>query len=355
MKKELKTSKKIVVGLSGGVDSSVALILLKKQGFEPIAVTLDLPTWKNKLPSHQSARAVCKKLEIPYFIIDAQKEFQQKVIKYFTKELKNYHTPNPCLICNRNLKIALLWQLAKQMKIPYVATGHYAKIRFNKKTKLFELLKGKDKNKDQSYSLSFLKQDQLKHLVLPLGNYTKKEVYQIAKKEGFTSFEAIKQSQDFCFVSNQDLPAFLQKQITKKPGPILDLKGNILGQHQGLCFYTIGQRKGLNLANGPYYVVGFLKKKNSLLVSKHQKDLYKREAVLSPLNLIAGKIKQKRIKVAAKIRYRAKAASATLYLLSRNRAKIVFDKPQKAITPGQFCVFYQKDICLGNGIISSRV
>jgi len=367
--------------MSGGVDSSVALILLKKQGFEPIGVTLKLPIWENKnLPpvgrqnlvsrfarnklnacrdnvcctpvSIKIAQKICQKLQVPYFVIEAQKEFRKEVIAYFVQELKKYHTPNPCLICNRNLKFQLLIELAEKMKIPYVATGHYAKVEFNKKTGLYEFSKGKDKNKDQSYSLSFLTQKQLKYLIFPLGNYFKAEVYKIAKKEGFPYFEKIKQSQNFCFVSNKALPLFIQKEIGKNPGPIMDLKGNMLGTHQGLYFYTLGQRKGLNLANGPFYVIDFNIKKNTLIVSKNKKDLYKKEAMLSPLNLISGKITQKKLKVSAKIRSRSKSASANLYLLNKNKAKIVFNKPQKAITPGQFCVFYQGQKCLGGGIIS---
>jgi len=362
--------------MSGGVDSSVALILLKKQGFEPIGVTLKLPIWENKVnacrdnvcctpASIKIAQKICQKLKVPYFVIEAQKEFQKEVINYFVKELKKYHTPNPCLICNRNLKFQLLIKLADKMKIPYVATGHYAKIRLNKKTDLYELLKGKDKDKDQSYSLSFLTQKQLKHIILPLGNYTKAEVYKIAKKEGFPYFEKIKQSQNFCFVSNKALPFFIQKEIGTNPGPIINLKGNILGTHQGLYFYTIGQRKGLGLSGGPafakasagrpYYVVDFDKKLNKLIISKSKKDLYKKEMILSPLNFISGKINKKLIKISAKIRYGSKSASANLYLLNKNKAKIVFNKPQKAITPGQFCVFYQKDICLGNGVIKSKI
>ena len=356
MKQKVVTKRKIIVGMSGGMDSSVALILLKKQEFEPMGVTLKLPVWENKKPkSINIAQKICQKLKVPYFVINAQKEFKKEVINYFIKELKEYHTPNPCVICNRNLKFQLLIKLAEKMRIPFVATGHYAKIRLNKKTKLYELLKGKDKNKDQSYSLSFLAQKQLKHIILPLSDYTKEEVYKIAKKESLLYFEKIKQSQNFCFVSNQDLPLFIQKEIGTNPGPIINLKGNILGTHQGLYFYTIGQRKGLNLSNGPYYVKSFDISKNALIVTKNKKDLYKKEAILSPLNFISGKINKKSIKISAKIRYRSKSASANLNLLNKNKAKIVFEKPQKAITPGQFCVFYQKDICLGNGIISSRI
>jgi tRNA-specific 2-thiouridylase len=355
-------NKKVIVGMSGGVDSSVALMLLKKQGFEPIGITLKLPIWRNKLnacrnnvcctpESIEVTKIICHKLQVPYFVIDAQKEFQQQVMKYFVKELRKYHTPNPCLICNRDLKFSLLLQLAKKMKISYVATGHYARVKFNKKTSFYELLKGRDKNKDQSYSLSLLTQRQLKHIILPLGNYTKAEVYKIAKQEGFPFFEKIKQSQNFCFVSNRALPLFIKKEIGKKSGPIVDLKGNVLGTHQGLYFYTIGQRKGLKLSKGPYYVKEFDINRNVLIVTKNKKDLLKKEVLISNYHFISGQIPKKELRVKARIRSHQNLTSASLFPPKQGKMKILFDETQRAVTPGQFCVFYQKNTCLGGGVI----
>lgn len=358
--------------MSGGVDSSVALILLKKQGFEPIGVTLKLPAWENKINTHcnniccapesiKIAEAICKKLQVPYFVIDAQKEFQKKVIDYFVKELKKYRTPNPCIVCNRQLKFKLLLEVAKKIQAKYIATGHYARVRLNKKTNLYELLTGKDKNKDQSYSLSSLNQKQLAHIILPLGNYQKKEVYQIAKKEGFLYFEKKKESQNFCFVSNKALPMFITENIGKKSGKIIDTNGKILGQHPGLYFYTIGQRKGLNLPRGPYYVKGFNISKNILIVTKNKKELLQKEVWIANYHFISGQIPKKKIEVKARIRYRQKLTSASLFPPKQGKARIVFDKLQKAVTPGQFCVFYlpaqagQKDICLGNGVIKRKI
>lgn len=372
---QIKTKKgEIVVGMSGGVDSSMTLVLLKKQGWQPIGVSLKFAVWKDKnnlwreniccsTESFKIARSVCKKLKVPYYIFDVSKGFKKKVIDYFLFELKNNRTPNPCVICNRYLKFLRLFEWAKRHKIKYVATGHYARIREDTKTGKYELLRAKDKKRDQTYSLCFLPQKWLKYLIFPLGDYLKEEIFQLAKKHGFDFFLKRKQSQDFCFVSNKSMKCFLEKEVGRKIGLIKNIEGKILGEHQGLHFYTIGQRKGIKLPGGPYYVVRFDVSENILMVSKKKgRDKFsQKEILLSPYHLISEIPLKKKIRVKAKIRSQQPLSSATLFPAQGNIIKLIFDKPQRAITPGQYAVFYlpaktkeqinQKYICLGGGRI----
>ncbi|MBU1177510.1 tRNA 2-thiouridine(34) synthase MnmA [Patescibacteria group bacterium] len=357
-------NKKIVVGLSGGVDSSVSLLLLKKQGYEPIGVSLKYSSWKNKknllkeniccsTESFNIAKKVCHKLKVPYHIIDERVDFEKKVMGYFLSVLKKKKTPNPCLVCNRLVKFNKLFEFAKKNNIKYVATGHYAKVRKNKKTNLYELIKGKDSNKDQSYFLCLLKQNQLKNIIFPLGDYTKEEVYKIAKRNKFNFFSKIRQSQDLCFIDNKSIKDYLKKEIGIEPGDIVDNKGNVLGKHQGLHFYTIGQRKGINLPNGPWWVVKKDIKTNQLIVVNKENDsaLFNKKVIISNYYFISGKIPEKVIKVKAKIRFGQKGSSGKLCIKNSNTLELIFNKPQKAITPGQWAVFYQGNVCLGGGVI----
>ena len=344
---ELGKDKKIVVGMSGGIDSSIALILLKKQGWNPIGVSLNLPHSKQSL---KIAKSVCKKLNVPYYIVDVRKDFQKEVVDYFISEWKNLRTPNPCVVCNPNFKFKQLLQWAKKHKIQYVATGHYARLKLNNKTKKYELLKGKDRNKDQSYDLCLLPQKYLRHIIFPLGNYTKKRIYEIAREEGFKLLANKKESQDFCFIAGQSLCPFLKKEIGEKQGPILDLKGNVISKHQGLHFFTIGQRKGIKLSGGPYFVAGWDKNKNTLFVTKNKKTLYKKELSVFPYHLISGKKITKPISAQVRTRYQQKLLQACL-IPEKRKLKIILEESVFAPCPGQFAVFYQKDKCLGGGRI----
>ncbi|MFH1889978.1 MAG: tRNA 2-thiouridine(34) synthase MnmA [Candidatus Kuenenbacteria bacterium] len=363
-----KNKKKIVVGMSGGVDSSVALILLKKASWQPVGVSLKYAIWQDKenslrenvccsQESFDVAKKICEKLGVEHYVFDVSSEFKKEVIDYFMDELKNNKTPNPCVVCNPNLKFKKLFEWAEDRNIQYVATGHYAKTKCKKQltgNRECLLLKSKDKHKDQTYSLSFLPQKYLKHLVFPIGKYTKPQVYKIAKREGFDFFEKMKQSQDFCFVAGKSMSKFLSKVIGKKAGEIHDTYGNLLGKHQGLHFYTLGQRKGIKLAGGPWFVAGFDITKNILIVSKNENNLKAQQAILSPFHFISSKPLEKPLKVKAKIRYAHKAAKAVLYPAENGKLKIIFKKPQKSITPGQYAVFYKGKVCLGGGKIEKR-
>jgi len=356
-----KESRPIVVGMSGGVDSSMALVLLKEQGWNPVGVSLKYPVWEDPAnclrenvccskESFQIAASVCEKLGVPYHIFDVSREFKKEVIDYFLKRLRDHKTPNPCVMCNRHLKFKKLLEWAARHHIEHVATGHYARIRKNPKTRKFELLASRDTEKDQTYSLSFLSQDQLRHIVLPLGDHTKQEIYQMAGNHGFEIFLKRKQSQDFCFVSGNAMEPFLAKEIGRKEGEVRDDAGDAIGKHQGLHFYTVGQRKGLGFSGGPFFVIGSDVRNNVLKVTRDEKKLLSREVFLSPCNFFSGMPKRS-VRVKAKIRYRQAAAPGVLRPLPGNRAKIVFDKPQRAVTPGQFAVFYQRNVCLGAGEI----
>ena len=361
MKKPLK---KIVVGMSGGVDSSVALLLLKEQGWDPIGVSLKYAVWENKRnalkeniccskESFERAKSICEKIGADYHILDFSKEFKKNVIGYFKKLLQDKQTPNPCLICNQDLKFKKLFEFADKNKIEYTATGHY--VRIKKTGQDYQLLKAKDKNKDQSYFLCLLNQKQLKRLVFPLGDMLKSEVYQKAKNYGFDYFLKTKQSQDLCFVSGKSMQFFLEKEIGRKPGEIHDTQGNVLGQHQGLHFYTIGQRKGIEIAQGPWYVADFDRKNNVLIITKDSDDprFSKKEVIVASPHFISGHSNKKPLYLEAKIRYNQPLKKAVLHPPKGNISKLIFNQPQKAVTPGQWAVFYQKNACLGGGIIKN--
>lgn len=362
MKAQTFKGRKIVVGMSGGVDSSMSLLLLKKQGWQPIGVSLKLPVWQDKAnllreniccttQSLGIAKRICQELNVPYHIIDVRPEFKKQVIDYFVKELKNHRTPNPCIVCNQRLKFKELFRFAKKIGASHVATGHYARVRENKKTGLAELLVAKDKNKDQTYSLSFLPQKWLKKIVFPLGGYTKEKIYKLAKKEGFEFFLKKQESQDFCFVAGKSLGAFLKGRFGEKLGEVVDEQGRVLGRHRGLHFFTIGQRKGLGFSGGPYYVKEFDVSKNRLLVTKDPQKNTQKEIILSPFHLTSGQPLKKKRKVKVKTRYHQPLVEATLVPLSKGKLKLVLKKGLAMVTPGQFAVFYHGNICLGGGRI----
>jgi len=358
--------KKIICAMSGGVDSSVAAALLKRAGFDMIGVFMKFwsPTtsggglvggWNHCCSPEAEVRArkVAKILKIPFYVFNFEKEFKKRIVDYFLDGYKKGITPNPCVVCNKEIKFGLLLEKALALDADYVATGHYARkkeTRDNRQETRYKLLRAKDKDKDQSYFLWMLNQEQLNRILFPIGDLTRKEVENLAKKFKLPVLKA-KKSVEICFIQTT-INDFLKKYLKEKPGKIVDTQGKILGEHRGLWFYTIGQRKGIGLSGGPYFVLDKDLKKNFLIVTKNEEDLLKKELVAKNVNLISGKEPKLPLKVKAKIRYRTKFATA---ILSKNlEAKaynLKFFKPQRAITPGQSVVFYQGNEVLGGGII----
>ncbi len=364
----LTDSPKIIVAMSGGIDSAVAAALLKEQGFEISAIFLRLTNLPYLKDSEKKAKQIAKILKIPFRVLDLRKEFQKKIIKNFLKDIEQGITPNPCVVCNKEIKFGLLLKKLKELKIDFdfIATGHYARrsptgLRrefsiFNDQFSNYKLLVARDKEKDQSYFLWMLSQAQIRKILFPLGNYTKQEVKKIAKKIELSNV-VIRESQEICFIKG-DINDFLKKHLKLKPDKILDTEGKIIGEHQGLIFYTIGQRKTIGLSHGPYYVLDKDIKKNILIVTKNEKDLYKKELIAKNVHWISGKPPKLPIKVKIKIRYRHKSAIAIITptqrcvgVIKKEEIKVIFNKPQRAITPGQSVVFYDGQELLGGGII----
>jgi len=343
-------NKKVVVAMSGGIDSSVAAALVKKSGAETVGVFMRLYPGSLK-GSEKKAQKVAKILGIPFFILNFEKEFKKKVVDYFLREYKKGRTPNPCVVCNKEIKFGLLLKQAKKMKADFLATGHYVQKSTTKAKLIYKLLRAKDKSKDQSYFLWKLDQKQLKYTLFPLGNYTKEEVKSLAKKFKLPVLN-VQESQEICFIKNT-CHDFLSRHLKLNPGEIIDTKGKIIGKHNGLWFYTIGQRKGIKLPGGPFYVVDKNLKKNLLIISKNKKDLEKKELTAENVNWISGKEPSLPLKIKAKIRYRHKLAAAIIcQKKQKTKYKILFKKSQRAITLGQSVVFYKGTELLGGGIIS---
>jgi tRNA-specific 2-thiouridylase len=346
--------------MSGGVDSSVAAALLAQQGYEVIGITMSLfqsvcqiknPRNCCSLQAFEDAYKVAKRIGISYHVLDLKEEFEKEVIKYFLDEYLNGKTPNPCIKCNEKIKFGVLLDKVKKLKADYLATGHYAKIEYCNDRKHYILKRGLDLRKDQSYVLFGLRQEQLQHILFPLGEYTKEDVRRMAKELGLPVHNK-PESQEICFIPDNNYPKFFKDRgISDKAGPIINKQGRILGKHKGIFLYTIGQRKGLGIAKGhPLYVISIIKDKNAIIVGEKE-DLFQDELIASNVNWISETPLNKPIIVKAKIRYAHKEAPASLTLLSSGQVKVKFIKPQLSITPGQAVVFYQDDAILGGGWI----
>jgi len=355
--------KRVVIGMSGGVDSSVAAYLLKEQGYEVIGVTMKLRSNEDfeqdsgrdsccSLSSVDDARRVCNKLDIPFYVMNFTEIFEEKVVNYFIDEYFRGRTPNPCIACNKYLKFDALLKKAKALEAEYVATGHYARIVYEPSFDRYLIKKSATAAKDQTYVLYNLTQDQLRHILMPLGDYTKEETRKIAEKLDLDVANK-PDSQEICFIEDNDYGNFLEQKRGEsiKPGDFMDTEGNVLGKHKGIVHYTIGQRKGLGIALGkPMYVVDIIPEKNQVILGEEVK-VFKHELIATNANFLPFDKLQHPMRVKAKIRYSAKESSAWAIPVEDDKFKLVFDEAQRAITPGQAVVLYQDDYLVGGGVI----
>lgn len=359
---------RIVVAMSGGVDSSVAAALLKEEGHEVIGMMLRL--WsepgvfeddgvervvQNKccsLESVDDARRVARKLDIPFYLVNVEHEFKENVVDYFYQEYVAGRTPNPCLTCNRHIRFTLLLNRALALDAEFLATGHYVRVDTDPLTGKRRLRRGLDPEKDQSYVLHVLNQKQLAHACFPLGPYTKPQVRAMAAERGL-SVAAKPESQEICFVAQDDYRGFIDRYAVTlaekeangmihipKPGPIFDLSGKSLGRHRGLAYYTIGQRKGLGITSPePLHVLKIDSEQNALIVGP-ARELEKTSCSVAKMHYINGETPAEPFRALARIRYKAPEQEAILTPLDGQRAQVIFSYPQRAITPGQAAVFY---------------
>jgi len=356
--------KKVVVAMSGGVDSSVAAALLKEQGYDVIGVTMKLFSLPKDYCRSENLRSCCGwkatedahriaiSLRISHYVVDFRDEFEKSVITDFCEEYSKGSTPNPCIRCNQYIKFDFLMRKLDAFEADYLATGHHARIEYDTQSGRYLLKKGKDKKKDQSYFLYPLTQEQLSRILMPIGNFTKEKVREKAQKLGLSVAQR-HESQEICFIPDNDYVRFLRQRIPEafRSGPIVDLESQVLGQHEGIAHFTIGQRKGMGIAaSQPMYVVSIQGDKNTVVIGISD-QLYGKTLLASQVNLISKDKITKPLKVRAKIRYKHKEVKANLSHQDTDQVLVEFEKPQRAITPGQSVVFYDKDVVVGGGII----
>ena len=340
--------KRVLLGMSGGVDSSVSALLLQKMGYEVVGATMILfedPNIEVGCLSNSAvldAKKVCDKLNIEHHVINLKDDFKNYVINNFIDSYKKGFTPNPCVECNKYLKFGKLYEEALKLNCDYIATGHYASIRDGK------LVKSKEEHKDQTYFLYGIKKEILDKIIFPLADFSSKEEIRKIAEENDLIVARKKDSQEICFIPNDDYKSYLKNNNVKNNHGNFILDGEIIGKHNGITNYTIGQRKGLGISyKEPLYVVNIDTNNNQVILGR-EKDLYNDKLIAKNVNILVDELPKK---VLAKIRYRAKAELASLNKIDDDTYEVIFDNPVKSITKGQSVVFYNNDVCLGGGII----
>jgi tRNA-specific 2-thiouridylase len=366
---------RIAIAMSGGVDSSTAALILKDAGWDLVAFSMQLWDQTLNLPEDgglqsggccspddfYDARHVAARLDIPYYVVDFQKEFESTIVRAFIEDYRAGYTPSPCVLCNSHMKFDRLVRMADEVQATHVATGHYARVVFDEESGRYFLLRARDRSKDQAYFLFGLSQAQLAKAVFPLGDRTKEQVREAARRHGLMVADK-SESQEICFIPDGDYAAFIERffeRVAEKPlsihpfspGPIVDTKGQILGTHQGIHHYTIGQRRGLGIAHpSPLYVLEICPEENRVVVGERSKLGKKRCRVVRP-NWISVPSLAEPIRIRAKIRSRHPEAPATITPMDDGSVEVLFDHPQTAVSPGQACVFYQEEVVVGGGWI----
>ena len=354
-------SQRVVVAMSGGVDSSTTAWLLKQKGYEVIGATMCIGMMDKaqgglarccSLADIEDARRVALQLGIPFHVFHLKEEFEKEVVQYFCEEYAKGKTPNPCIFCNEKIKFGSFLRKALELEADFVATGHYARLDFDEKIGRYLLKKGVDQRKDQSYVLFSLTQDQFRHTLFPLGEFRKEEVRKRAHQLGLQVHDK-PESQEICFIQESSYHSFLLERVKEsiEPGPIVDEEGNVLGKHKGIPFYTIGQRRGLRLAKGkPLYVIGIDREKNAIVVGK-EAEVYRDTFFVDSINWIVPREMIPSHQAQVKIRYNHPGSEASISPKGEDLLEVKFKSPQKAITPGQAAVFYDGETVLGGGWI----